>query len=268
MLYIGIYRIALELSRKAEEKHKKTASIVAQRAMSQMDSAAGGGTSGGTSQSGTTPADAAAAVLQRAVQQQHFGHVVMPHTPVSGRQSTNTAKDDDDPTSSCSPEPGLSTLEAPTTSSGSRSPKMQITQSAHQKPEAQQQQHTVLVEPNVELHHLPVLESSPTSTPTPLKTGLQRIEPEMERTSVAADEEPHATLVAAASSPPAATSVSHPPRADRLQSPSRQLSVPSTTGVQLHSAKVLESGRREIRIIHVPICVFELCDAYGDYDNG
>ena len=43
VLYVGIYRIALELSRKAEEKHKKTASIVAQRAMSQMDSAAGGG---------------------------------------------------------------------------------------------------------------------------------------------------------------------------------------------------------------------------------
>ena len=262
---MGIYRIALELSRKAEEKHKKTASIVAQRAMSQMDSVAGGcgGTSGGTSQSGTTAADAAAAVLQSAVQQQHFGHVVMPHTPVSGRQSTNTAKDDDDPSSSCSPEPGLSTLEAPTTSSGSRSPKMQISQSAHQKPEAQQQQqlHTVLVEPNVGLHHQPALECSPTSTPTPVNTGLQSTEPEIKRISsksVATDGETHATLVAAASSPPAATSASQPPQADCLQSPSRQLSVPSKTGVQQQSAKVFESGRREIRIIYVPMCVYVL----------
>ena len=35
-LYLGIYRIAVKLSRRAEAKHKKTAALVAQRAMAQV----------------------------------------------------------------------------------------------------------------------------------------------------------------------------------------------------------------------------------------
>lgn len=249
MLYVGIYRIALDLSRKAEEKHKKTASIVAQRALSQMDSAGGGSAASGGRDAPPTAADAAAAVLQQQVAQQHFSHYgKQQHTPVSGRPSAaNTVKDDDDPTSSGSPEPGPSTLEAPTTSSGSRSPKTQADQWGHQRPEAQQPlQHTVLVEPEVELHHQRILESSPTPTKT---TALQRSAHELEldfaRSSSPAGEQLHPTLGAATSSPnDVSCCMSQPPRGDCLQSPSRQLSVPSASGGHQRpaNASALESG--------------------------
>lgn len=245
VLYVGIYRIALELSRKAEEKHKKTASIVAQRALSQLDSGGGGGsTTGGRSTSlrGVSAADAAAAVLQQ--QQQHYAQ--FQHTPVSARPSSNAGKDDDDRTSSCSPEPGISTLEAPTTSSGSRSPNMHTAHCGHQKQEPQQ--HTVLVEPKVQLHREPEVQFESAPTPASMQTGAQRPEPpDRAKDSPKCrppDGEAHAALGAASSLPPAVTSSApQPPRNEHvLQSPSRQLSVPATSGVHQRPANALESG--------------------------